>query len=213
MSENIMKFTNNSDKIFNKYLDELTKYIKNKNKRLSWCLPIIKIIKSNINFILLIFLFVTLYYSRCFINLFQFFILFDSIVLSVIVLQSGKDIGNSRRLAKNVISLFILTINIIGSLFSIILVLLIYFSFNKYISNIIFKIIEMFINFVSNTLPFVKDLYPSIQLIDHNKHFESTELVSSESDSDSDTDSGSVPNKNKKEHKFYKKLIDENKTD
>ena len=68
MSENIMKFTNNSDKIFNKYLDELTKYIKNKNKRLSWCLPIIKIIKSNINFILLIFLFLTLYYSRCFIN-------------------------------------------------------------------------------------------------------------------------------------------------
>ena len=73
----------------------------------------------------------------------------------------------------------------------------------------------MFINFVSNTLPFVKDLYPSIQLIDHNKHFESTELTNSESESDSDsgTDSGSIHNKNKKEHKFYKKLIDENKTD
>ena len=210
-----MKLTDNSDKIFNKYLDELTKYIKNKNKRLSWCLPIIKIIKSNINFILLIFLFVTLYYSSCFINLFTFFILFDSIILSVIVLQSGKDISSSRRLAKNVISLFILTINIIGSLFSILLVLLIYFSFNKYISNIIFKIIEMFINFVSNTLPFVKDLYPSIQLIDHNKHFESTELASSDSESESESEyeSDTGYDKNKKEHKFYKKLIDENKTD
>jgi hypothetical protein len=221
MDENILNISNNPSKIFNKYLDELTKYIKNKNKNLSWCLPIIKIIKSNLNFILLIFLFVTLYYSSYFINLFQFFILFDSIILSTIVLQSGKDKVSSRRLAKNVISLFVLTINIIGSLFSILLVLLIYFSFNKFISKSIFKIIEIFINFVSSTLPFIKDLYPSIHLIDHNKHFESTELVDSDDSVDSDNSVDSVnpnnttlPNiKNKKEYKFYKKLMDEIKTD
>ena len=223
MDENILNISNNPGKIFNKYLDELTKYIKNKNKNLSWCLPIIKIIKSNLNFILLIFLFVTLYYSSYFINLFQFFILFDSIILSVIVLQSGKDKVSSRRLAKNVISLFVLTINIIGSLFSILLVLLIYYSFNKFISKSIFKIIEIFINFVSSTLPFIKDLYPSIHLIDHNKHFESTELVYSD-DSDSDNSVDSINSeksnntiqsniKNKKEYKFYKKLMDEIKTD
>ena len=41
---NISNNSNNPGKIFNKYLDELIKYIKNKNKNLSWCLPIIKII-------------------------------------------------------------------------------------------------------------------------------------------------------------------------
>ncbi len=86
----------------------------------------------------------------------------------------------------------------------------------------------MFINFISVTVPFVKDLYPSIYMIDHNKHFESTELVSdsksgsdsgsdsgsrSDSDSDSDSDSNSKLNKKSNEHKFYKKFISELKTD
>ena len=52
---NVLKITNDSDKIFIKYLDETIKYIKNKkNKSLSWLLPILKLIKSNINFILLL---------------------------------------------------------------------------------------------------------------------------------------------------------------
>lgn len=221
---NVLKITNNSDKIFIKYLDQLSKYIKNKNKSLSWLLPILKIIKSNINFLLLVFFIITLYCSNYFINLFQLFILFDSIILSLIVLQDSKNKITCRRLAKNVISLFILTINIIGSFFSILLVILIYYSFNKYVSKTIYKIIEMFINFISVTVPFVKDLYPSIHQIDHNKHFESTELVSdskstsnsdsnSDSESDSDSDSDSKSNKKTNEHKFYKKFISELKTD
>ncbi len=218
----------NSDKIFIKYLDQTIKYIKNNNKSLSWLLPILKIIKSNVNLLLLVFFIITLYCSNYFVSLFQLFILFDSIILSLIVLQDSKNKVSCRRLAKNVISLFILTINIIGSFFSILLVILIYFSFNKYINKTIYKIIEMFINFISVTVPFVKDLYPSIYMIDHNKHFESTELVSdsksgsdsgsdsgsrSDSDSDSDSDSNSKLNKKSNEHKFYKKFISELKTD
>ena len=199
---NVLKITNDSDKIFIKYLDETTKYIKNKNKSLSWLLPIIKIIKSNINFILLVFFIVTLYCSNYFINLFRLFILFDSIVLSLIVLQDSKNKISCRRLAKNVISLFILTINIIGSFVSILLVILIYYSFNKYVSKTIYKIIEMFINFISVTIPFIKDLYPSIYQIDHNKHFESTELVSdSKSDSESESETDSDSNSNYKSNK------------
>jgi hypothetical protein len=228
IKKHILDKSLNSDKIFIKYLDQTIKYIKNKNKSLSWLLPIIKLIKSNINFILLVFFIVTLYCSNYFINLFKLFILFDSIVLSLIVLQDSKNKISCRRLAKNVISLFILTINIIGSFFSILLVILIYYSFNKYVSKTIYKIIEMFINFISVTVPFVKDLYPSIYMIDHNKHFESTELVSdSKSSSDSDSDSGSESdsdsfsisdsdsksNKKNNEHKFYKKFISELKTD
>ena len=103
---------------------------------------------------------------------------------------------------------------------------MIYYSFNKFISKSIFKIIEIFINFVSSTLPFIKDLYPSIHLIDHNKHFESTEIVSSmdlddssdssdlSDESNSEKNKNILPNiKNKKEYKFYKKLMDEIKTD
>jgi hypothetical protein len=217
---NVLKITNDSDKIFIKYLDETIKYIKNKKKSLSWLLPILKLIKSNINFILLVFFIVTLYCSNYFINLFKLFILFDSIVLSLIVLQDSKNKISCRRLAKNVISLFILTINIIGSFVSILLVILIYYSFNKYVSKTIYKIIEMFINFISVTIPFVKDIYPSIHQIDHNKYFESTELVSdsdsksdSDSESDSDSDSDSKSNKKNNEHKFYKKFINEIKTD
>lgn len=212
-----------SDKFVNKYLDQLTKYIKNKNSSLTWLLPVIKIIKSNINFLLLVLFIGTLYCSNYFINLFQLFLLFDSIILSIIVLQSSKDKVISKRLAKNIISLFILTINIVGSLFSIILFFLIYFSFNGYVSKTIYKIIEMGINFLSTTLPFIKDLYPSINLIDHNKNFESTESISSDSEADSeadsesnysiDSDSEELTNKKTKEYKFYKKLIKDLKSD
>ena len=113
----------------------IKKYIKNKKKSLSWLLPILKIIKSNINFLLLVFFIITLYCSNYFINIFKLFILFDSIILSLIVLQDSKNKITCRRLAKNVISLFILTINIIGSFFSILLVILIYYSFNKLPQN------------------------------------------------------------------------------
>ena len=77
LNENITKVSGNSNKILSKYLDNLIKYIKTKNKSLSWCLPIINSIKLNTNFILLFFIIVTLYYSNYFINLFQSFILFD----------------------------------------------------------------------------------------------------------------------------------------
>lgn len=211
-NDEILKVSSNYNKIFSKYLDELNKYIKNKNKSLSWSLPIIKSIKSNINIILIFFTIISLYYSNYFIKLLESFILFDSIILSILVLQSSKNFFNSRRLAKNVISMFILSINIIGSLFSILTVILIYFGFNKFISKTIFKFVEIFINFIKSTIPIISDLYPTIKMIDHNKPIESTELDISDNESESE-----IPNlkknKNNKEYKFYKKLMEDIKTD
>lgn len=233
-NEKIIKMSGNYDKVLSRYLDNLIKYIKTKNKNLVWAIPIIKTIKSNTNLILLFFVVVCLYYSNYFIDLFQSFILFDSIIISIIVLKSSKNPFYSRRLAKNVISLFILATNVIGSLFSILLVILIYSGFNKFISKTIFKFVEIFINFISSTVPFISDLYPNIKLIDHNRPIESTELIQSDSDDSNNSDNSdnfnnssdindsdnssvikkkNVKSKNKKEYKLYKKLINEIKTD
>jgi len=211
-NDEIFRATSDYNKSFSKYLDNFIKYIKNKNKNLLWSLPIIKGIKSNINIILLFLTIISLYYSNYFINLLQYFILFDSIILSILVLQSSKNFLNSRRLAKNVISMFILSINVIGSLFSILTVILIYFGFNKFISKTIFKFVEIFINFIKSTVPIISDLYPTIKMIDHNKPIESTELDTSDNVSESEIPD-SKKFKNNKEYKFYKKLIDDIKTD
>ena len=224
ITNHIFNKSGNSDKIFEKYISQLITHIKIKNKNFIWSLPVLKIIKSNINLLFLIFIVFILYCSNYFINLFLFFILFDSIILSIIILQDSKNKIVCSRLAKNVISIFILTLNITGSLISIGLVLLIYFSFNTYMSNSIFKVIKLIINYIGLTIPVFKDLYPSISLIDHNKQFESsksdsttTSTTSSTSDSDSDSDSTESSKSNKKyknkEHKFYKKFINELKTD
>ncbi len=220
--KSLTDFSNNSEKFLNKNLDELTKYIKHKNKSLSWLLPLIKTIKSNSNFILGLFFVLSLYYSNYFIIMFYNFLLIDSIVLSVLIMQNELVKFNSRRLAKNVISMFILNFNFFGSLISVIMVFAIYFGFNKFINKIIFKLIEIIINFLSTALPFVKDLYPSIKLIDHNKTIESTEAISStgtddsdnsdnSGDSESDSSISKIKNLSKKnilkENKLFSKII------
>ncbi len=216
--KSLTEFSNNSEKYINKNLDEISKYIKTKNKSLSWLLPVIKTIKSNSTFILTVMFILSLYYSNQFINLFYNFILIDSIVLSVLILQNELTKANARRLAKNVISMFILNFNFFGSFASVIMVFAIYFGFNKFVNKLIFKVIEIIINFLSVTFPFLKDLYPNIKLIDHNKPIGSTEAVEEteesdvstyNSDNESDTSISKIKNlADKKEHKMYKKLMD-----
>jgi len=208
--KSISDFSNNSEKYINKNLDEIYKYIKTKNKGFTWLLPFIKTIKANSSFILGIFFILSLYFSNQFIYLFYNFILIDSIVLSVLVLQNEVDKYNSRRLAKNVISMFILNFNFFGSFVSVMMVFAIYFGFNKFLNKIIFKVIEVIINFLSITFPFIKDLYPNIKLIDHNKPIGSTEAFTMSSESSTDDVEDDLSFK-KKEHKMYKKLIEKHK--
>jgi hypothetical protein len=215
-SFNINNLHINITKLIEEYLDNNINYIKTKNKNLSWFLPFLKIIKKNYNVILVFFVMISLYFSSQTNNLLFSFMLFDSIILSLLILQNNMLKSYARRLAKNIISLFLLYFNIIGSLPTMILVFFLYYEFNKFINKLIFKIIELIINFLSSNVPFVKIIYPHINLIDYNKPIESTEktsLSTSNSESyDSNSSSDSSLKKillktNKNEYNFYKKLI------
>ncbi len=229
MNKNFSSFTSLQEsfsQIFNNNLDLLQKDLK-KNKKISWFIPFIKVIKKYSSYFLILFIGLSLYFSEQVINIFELFLLFDSIILSLLILKNNTMKYYSRRLAKNVISLFILYTNLTGSLASIILFFFLYFEFNKFINKIIYQIIDQIVNFITNTLPFIKDLYPNLKLIDHNKGIESTEHTKeSDSDSDSDSDSSSDSDSdslretddknkaeklkkgsNKNEYHMYKKII------
>jgi uncharacterized membrane protein YgcG len=188
-SSSLTNIQDGFNKILHNNLDSLKKDLK-KNKKLSWVIPIIGMTKKYSNHILILFMLLSLYFSEQVINVFEFFLLFDSIIISLLILKNNTNKHHPRRLAKNVISLFILYTNFIGSLASIVVFFLIYLEFNKFINKIIFQIIDQIISFLSNTLPFIKDMYPNLKLVDHNKGIESTELTNN-SDSDSSSSSSS----------------------
>lgn len=228
--------SNNSLNILNYVsdgIDNLILYLKNKkNKNIYWIINILKIIKKNIKIISVFFAGLCLYFSSQIIGIIYMFLLFDSIIISILILQNNLLKSHARRLAKNIISLFLLTLNLTGTFSTLVTVSFIYFEFNKFINSFIFKIIESLITFLSSTIPFISYLYPNVKLIDHKKPIESTEKTysdsdsSSESGSESDSDSDSNSNskhklkknnstisgiiyqkKNNKEHKMYKKII------
>ncbi len=193
-SESLSNIQSSFTRILHSNLDSLQKDIKKKDKKLSWFLPVIKFVKHYTNYILVLLIGLSLYFSEQVINLFEIFLLFDSIILSLLILKNDTLRSHARRLAKNVISLFILYTNITGSLASIIIFFFVYLEFNKFINKIIFQLIDQIVNFLSATLPFMKEIYPNLKLIDHNKGFESTEKTiesSSESEDSDSTDSDS----------------------
>jgi hypothetical protein len=203
---------NLSDYIF-KSIENNIKSIKSKKIKLILT-SILKIVKFNKNLISIIIIALTLYYSYNVINFIQGFMLFDSIILSLLILKNNYLKKHARRLSKNVICLFILFFNLTGSLISLIIVFMIYYEFNKYINKMIYKIVELLINFVSNNIPFIKYFYNNLNLIDYNTNIESTESSKSSSDSESDSENENI-NKNIfiNEQKMYKKLkkyIDKN---
>lgn len=185
-SYSITNIQNSFAKILNDNLNLLQKDLK-KNKKLSWFIPFIKVVKRYADYILVLFVMMSLYFSEQVINIFELFLLFDSIIISLLVLKNNNSKYHPRRLAKNIISLFVLYTNFTGSLASIIIFFLIYFEFNKFINKIIYQIIDQIIGFLSYTLPFIKDIYPNLKLIDHNKGIESTEMTGNSDSSDSES--------------------------
>jgi hypothetical protein len=193
-TESLSNIQSSFTRILHSNLDSLQKDIRKKDKKLSWFLPVIKFVKHYTNYILVLLIGLSLYFSEQVINLFEIFLLFDSIILSLLILKNDTLRSHARRLAKNVISLFILYTNITGSLASIIIFFFVYLEFNKFINKIIFQLIDQIVNFLSATLPFMKEIYPNLRLIDHNKGFESTEKTiesSSESEDSESSDSDS----------------------
>jgi hypothetical protein len=180
----------NSSNIFNNsqikqnisnYCTNITNTIKKKNKKLKWLIPYINYFNSNQYLFFTIYFVFILFFSKLFLNYLFIFLLFDSIILSIIILHKNSIYHNSRKLAKNIILLSIIYLNIFGPIISLILIIFLYFEFSKFLNKIIYKILETIVCIIHTNASIVTLIYPNINYIKYNKPFESTETESDES--------------------------------
>ena len=155
-------FFNNYENKINNKLEEITILIKEKYKNLKFLLPLIKVFKKNPNMLLLSFLLLCLVFLSNIVNLFFILILIDSIVLSLLIFNNTTIKLNARKLARNVLSLFVLYTNILGNIVSLIIVILMFNDSSKFIKSFIINFLGKVINFVFSFFPIVKKIYPSI---------------------------------------------------
>jgi hypothetical protein len=156
------EFLSNYENKINNKLEEITFLIKEKNKNLKFLLPIIKLFKKNPNMLLLSFLLLCLVFLSNIINLFFTLIFIDSIVLSLLIFNNNTIKLNARKLARNVLSLFILYTNLLGNIVSLTLVILMFNDNNRFIKSFIINFLGKIINFVFSIFPIIKKVYPSI---------------------------------------------------
>jgi len=155
-------FLSNYENKINNKLEEITLLIKEKYKNLKFLLPLIKVFKKNPNILLLSFLFLCLVFLSNIVNLFFTLILIDSIVLSLLIFNNAAIKLNARKLARNVLSLFILYTNILGNIVSLTLVILMFNDNNKFIKSFIINFLGRVINFIFSLFPIIRNVYPSI---------------------------------------------------
>lgn len=183
----------------------------------------VKTIHSNKFFCLIIFLLACWFWSTLILNFIYYFMLIDSLIISLLVLQNNCVGTNSRRLAKNIILMTLTSMNIIGGMLTLILVSFIYMEYSKFVGRLIFKLIKFFIKIIGNIFPPIYLLYPDIKLFNFkdpdmtirddfdkkniklfkpsSSNFSCSDLYSSNSDSDSELEI----KKNKKTTKKFKK--------
>lgn len=165
---------------------------------------IIKSIHSNKIFCLGIFILASWFWSGLILNLFYFFMLIDSLIISLLILQNNSLNTNSRRLAKNIVLIAISSMNLIGGIMTLLLVSFIYMEYSKFIGRLIFKFIKFFIKIFGNIFPPIYMLYPDIKLFNfedpdmtihddknNNKHIKIYKSTSSESETDSNIETNS----------------------
>ncbi len=156
------EFLSNYENKINNKLEEITILIKEKYKNLKFLLPLIKVLKKNPNMLLLSFLLLCLVFLSNIVNLFFTLILIDAIVLSLLIFNNTSIKLNARKLARNVLSLFILYTNILGNIISLTLVILMFNDNNKFIKSFIINFLGKVINFIFSLFPIIKKVYPSI---------------------------------------------------
>jgi len=156
------EFLSNYENKINNKLEEITTLIKEKYKNLKFLLPLIKVFKKNPNMLLLCFLLLCLVFLSNIVNLFFTLILIDAIVLSLLIFNNAAIKLNARKLARNVLSLFILYTNILGNIISLIIVILMFNDNNKFIKSFIINFLGKVINFIFSLFPIIKKVYPSI---------------------------------------------------
>jgi hypothetical protein len=122
----------------------------------------IKSIQSNKNIFLIFFIFASWFWSNLLLGFISNFLLADSIIISLLVLQNNSINHNSRRLCKNII--LISLANVIGGMITLLMILFIYFEYSKLINRILFKIIKFLIKMIAYIFPPIYLLYPDIKL-------------------------------------------------
>jgi hypothetical protein len=168
------EFLSNYENKINNKLEEITLLIKEKYKNLKFLLPLIKVFKKNPNMLLLSFLLLCLMFLSNIVNLFFTLILIDSIVLSLLIFNNTTIKLNARKLARNVLSLFILYTNILGNIISLTLVILMFNDNNRFIKSFIINFLGKVINFIFSLFPIIRNVYPSITQLNSDVIVESS---------------------------------------
>ena len=166
-------FSNYENKINNK-LEEITLLIKEKYKNLKFLLPLIKVFKKNPNILILSFVLLCLVFLSNIVNLFFILILTDAIVLSLLIFNNTSLKLNAKKLARNVLSLFILYTNILGNIISLTLVILMFSDTSKFVKSFIINFLGKIINFVFSFFPIIKKIYPSLSELNSEVIIESS---------------------------------------
>ena len=181
----MINFFDKVKKLYNFYISNIKKlmeilaiYIKKRHNKFVFLLPILKFIHSNPNKILLVITIIGFLFSSYVLGFIFMFLLFDSFVLSLLVLHGINIKNNSRKISKNILSLFILYFNPIGSIITLLIVLLLYSNVNKFISKLIIKLFESITMILFSVIPFVSLLYPDTKEISNAKQIDSTSMSS-----------------------------------
>ena len=181
-------------------------------KKYKWCehfIEYFKIIYKNKIFFILFIILTGWYWSSLLLKILYLFMLIDSLVISLLVLQNKSININSRRLCKNVILIFMTNINLIGGMFSLLMMIFMYMEYSKLINRIIFKFIKFSFKLISNFIPFINVIYPQIKFLNFEDP-DNTIYSDLKNKSYSDSDSTSYSNVSsefepqlQKKNKFY----------
>jgi hypothetical protein len=147
-------------------IDEIASLIRDKYKNLKFLVPLLKILKKNPSILIFLVLFFCFIFLSNIINIFFSLILFDAIILSLLIFHNSLIKINARKLAKNVLSLFILYTNFLGNFISLLLVFLMFNNSNKFFKSFIINFIGKILTFIYSVFPYIKNIYPT--LIDIN---------------------------------------------
>jgi hypothetical protein len=168
-------------KIYDYYADyiknltiNIALYIKKNHRKLKIILPFLKHIHLNPSYIILFLCLLSFFFSSIVLTIKFIFLLFDSIILSLLILHGLNIKLNARKLSKNVLSLFILYFNPIGSILTMVIVTILYSNCSKFLSNLIIKIFESITLFVFSSIPFIKFLYPDSKDIKYEHPIDSS---------------------------------------
>lgn len=137
-------------------------------------LPILKYIYVNPFTVVIVALSLGFFLSNLILSILFSLLLVNCIILSLLVLHNISTKNHSRKLAKNILSLFLLYFNPLGSIVTIILTFFLYSNYNKFISKVIIKLIENLILFVFVNIPFFTTLYPDAKHIKYYEQIDST---------------------------------------